>query len=450
MKKILLFLSLFLALSIQAQIISSTDAAVLFSGDEHYGTARFEALSGAFGALGGDLSAAEINPAGIAVFLDNQSSMSLAYRKTNINTSFYGNNLSNNDQFINFSQAGGVLVFDLSNDEIWQKVTLGFNYSIVNDFNNSFTMEGNSGTPDFLDDPFLNNDASTTNDVFYNNVDGQSFINTTGGINDKFTFSIGAQYNEKLFYGFSVSTYNLDYSQTADLAEFNNDGSGNTLDASLIQTLQTTGTGFSFGFGLIAKPVNNIRFGLAYHSPIWYNLTDLYSDDLQIDVSNNTTDLFSDVSNGVFDYKVSTPSVINGSFAFLFGKSGLLSFDYAYKDYQNTKLRPSAVFATENQELSTTLRGTSQYRIGAEWRLDMMSLRGGYFMEQSPYKNSPSGDDITGYSIGLGFKLGNRSKLDLAYTNSSYTQPYAFLQASNAGNLNVENQRITATVVIGF
>lgn len=449
MKKTFLFLSLFLALSTQAQIISSTDAAVLFSNDDHYGTARFEALGGAFGALGGDMSAAEINPAGIAVFLENQSNMSLAYRKTKINTSFYENTLNNNDQFINFSQVGGVLVFNLSDDETWQKVALGFNYSIVNDYNNSFIIEGNSGIPDFLDDPFLNSDASATNDVFYNNVDGQSFINATSGLNDKFTFSIGAQYNDKMYYGLSVSTYNMDFVQTANLEEYNNDGNGNTLDASLIQTLQTTGTGFSFGFGLIAKPVNSVRLGLSYHSPIWYDLTDFYSDDLQIDVSNDS-ELFSDVTDGAFDYKVTTPSVLNVGLAFIFGTKGLLSIDYAFKDYQNTKLRPSAVFATENQELSTTLRGTSQYRVGAEWRLEMVSLRGGYFIEQNPYKNSPSSDDLTGYSFGLGFDLGNRSKIDFAYTNTSYNQPYAFLQASAPGNLAIENQRITATVVIGF
>ncbi len=449
MKKIILFLSLFLALSTQAQIISTTDAAVLFSNDEHYGSARFEALSGAFGALGGDMSAAEINPAGIAVFLNNQSSMSLGYRKTDINTSFYGNTINNNDQFINFSQAGGVLVFNLSDDEIWQKVALGFNYSIVNDYNNSFLMEGNSGTPDFLDDPFLNNDTDATNDVFYNNVDGQSFINSTGGLNDKFTFSIGAQYNDKLYYGLSISTYNMDYTQTADLEEYNNDGNGNTLDASLIQNLQTSGTGFSFGFGLIAKPINSIRFGLSYHSPIWYDLTDFYSDDLQINVSNDS-ELFSDVSDGAFDYKVTTPSVLNASLGLIFGSNGLLSIDYAFKDYQNTRLKPTAEFTTENQDMSTMLRGASQYRIGAEWRLEMVSLRGGYFRKQSPYKNSPSGDDITGYSLGLGFHLSDRSKLDLAYTNTTYNQPYAFLQASNPGNLGIENQRVTATVVIGF
>ena len=449
MKKIILFLSLFLAISTQAQIISTTDAAVLFSYDEHYGSARFEALSGAFGALGGDMSAAEINPAGIAVFLNNQSSMSLGYRKTDINTSFYGNTINNNDQFINFSQAGGVLVFNLSDDEIWQKVALGFNYSIVNDYNNSFLMEGNSGTPDFLDDPFLNNDTDATNDVFYNNVEGQSFINSTGGLNDKFTFSIGAQYNDKLYYGLSISTYNMDYTQTADLEEYNNDGNGNTFDASLLQNLQTPVTGFSFGFGLIAKPINSIRFGLSYHSPIWYDLTDFYSDDLQINVSNDS-ELFSDVSDGAFDYKVTTPSVLNASLGLIFGSNGLLSIDYAFKDYQNTRLKPTAEFTTENQDMSTMLRGASQYRIGAEWRLEMVSLRGGYFIEQSPYKNSPSGDDITGYSLGLGFHLSDRSKLDLAYTNTTYNQPYAFLQASNPGNLGIENQRVTATVVIGF
>ncbi len=449
MKSVLFSLVLLFSISIQAQIISSTDAAVLFSGNEHYGTARFEALSGAFGALGGDMSAGDINPAGLGIFLNNQSSLSLGYRKTKINTSFYGNNLNNNDQFLNFSQAGGALVFKVNNNSNWRHVTLGFNYAVVNDFSNSFIMEGNSGTPDFLADPFLNQDNNPSNDVFYSNVVGQSFINTTGGLNDKFTFSVAANYNDKLFYGLSLSTYNLDYNQVANLAESNNDGAGDTLDASLIQTLQTTGSGFSVNLGIIAKPTNEVRLGLAYQSPIWYNLTDLYADDLQINVSN-AANPFTDNSNGVFNYKLNTPSTITGSFAYLFGKKGLISFDYSYKDYQSTKLGPTADFVTENQDLSNGLRGTSQYRIGTEWRFKMLSLRGGYLYEQNPYKGSLSGDNLRGYSLGLGFDLGNLTKLDIAYTNTKYNQPYKFLQASNPGNLNIENNRITATFVIGF
>lgn len=449
MKKILFFSSLFISFISQAQIISSTDAAVLFSGDEHYGTARFEALSGAFGALGGDLSAAEINPASLGIFLNNESALTLSLRKTKINTSFYNNSLKNNDQFFNFSQAGGVLTFKINDKSNWRRVALGFNYAIVNDFSNSFIMEGNSGTPDFLEDPYLNYDSNNSNDIFYDHVDGQSFINTTQGLNDKFSFNIAADYNDKLYYGFSMTTYSLNYTQIADLAESNNDGSGNSLDASLIQTLQTSGSGFSIGMGIIARPANAIRLGLSYRSPIWYALTDIYSDDLQINVSNNAN-AFSDVTDGIFDYKLTTPSTLTGSFAVLFGKAGFLSLDYTYKDYQNIKLRPTASYITENQEMSNNLRGTSQLRIGTEWRFDMVSIRGGYSYEQNPYNDSLKSEDLTGYSFGLGFYIGNRSKLDFAYTNTKQTQPYAFLQASDAGNLNIDNNRITATVVIGF
>jgi len=39
----------------------------LFSQDDNRGTARFNAMSGAFGALGGDISSITINPAGAAI-----------------------------------------------------------------------------------------------------------------------------------------------------------------------------------------------------------------------------------------------------------------------------------------------------------------------------------------------------------------------------------------------
>ena len=38
----------------------------------HNGSARFNSMGGAFGALGGDLSAISINPAGSVVFIDSE------------------------------------------------------------------------------------------------------------------------------------------------------------------------------------------------------------------------------------------------------------------------------------------------------------------------------------------------------------------------------------------
>ena len=52
----------------QSQSLGYQDLALLFSGNDNNGSARFVGMSGAFGALGGDISAMNINPAGIAVY----------------------------------------------------------------------------------------------------------------------------------------------------------------------------------------------------------------------------------------------------------------------------------------------------------------------------------------------------------------------------------------------
>jgi hypothetical protein len=64
MKKIFLIFSL---ISITGFSQNINDV-MLFSGENIQGTARYNAMSGAFGALGGDMTAINANPAGGAVF----------------------------------------------------------------------------------------------------------------------------------------------------------------------------------------------------------------------------------------------------------------------------------------------------------------------------------------------------------------------------------------------
>ena len=52
-----------------------------YSSNSLDGTARFNSMSGAFGALGGDLSAIAINPAGSAVFNNGHFSISFGSDK---------------------------------------------------------------------------------------------------------------------------------------------------------------------------------------------------------------------------------------------------------------------------------------------------------------------------------------------------------------------------------
>ena len=141
MKKIFLFtVSFFGILQLQAQNI--TDA-LRFSQENINGTARFSAMSGAFGALGGDLSAMNINPAGSAVFLNNQAGGTISNFSNTNNSSYFGTDKKTKENSFALNQAGGIFVFeDYSEKSDWKKFAIGLNYENTNNFDNTFTSSG--------------------------------------------------------------------------------------------------------------------------------------------------------------------------------------------------------------------------------------------------------------------------------------------------------------------
>ena len=101
-----------------------------YSSNSLDGTARFNSMSGAFGALGGDLSAIAINPAGSAVFNNGHFSISFGSDKKANQASLlnYSNNFDKKN--ITLNQIGGVINFkNLDNNEKWNKLTLGITYN---------------------------------------------------------------------------------------------------------------------------------------------------------------------------------------------------------------------------------------------------------------------------------------------------------------------------------
>jgi long-subunit fatty acid transport protein len=104
------------------------------------------------------------------------------------------------------------------------------------------------------------------------------------------------------------------------------------------------------------------------------------------------------------DYSLKTPGKYTGSLAYVFGKNGLISIDYSLKDYANAKFSNNRYNAINN-ELNSTLNMVSELRIGAEYRIKSVSIRGGYRYEQSPYKNKKTISDLNGLTGGLGFSF---------------------------------------------
>ena len=137
MKKIIfLFIALLGVCFVYGQDI--TDA-VRYSNDEVKGTARFRAMGGAFGALGGDLSAVNINPASSAVFTQSRASFTTGFNSISNNSEYFGSSLSDTDSNINFYQGGGVFVYASNNPKTkWKKFSLGVAYDQIENYSDSW------------------------------------------------------------------------------------------------------------------------------------------------------------------------------------------------------------------------------------------------------------------------------------------------------------------------
>jgi len=463
MKKYYTFITLFLCLVGSAQNINDV---LRYSNENIQGTARFQAMGGAFGALGGDLSSLNVNPAGSAIFNNSLITFSGSHYFRDNDASYFGTSNNTTLSDVDINQAGGAFVFKSTNDNSdWKKFTLAFNYDVVNNFGNEFFASGNStegidnyfldfaqGVPfgsillqegEFIEDAYLDigssqgfgdqqaflgyygglidpvsNEDSTTDYVSNANYTtvNQEFLRNTSGYNSKFTLNAASQYRDNLYLGASLNFHNVLYDKYDQLTETGYAADSEIQNTTFDSFLHTEGSGFSFSLGAIAKLNDYVRIGGSYQSPTWYRLTDDLSQKINSDLADDDIGFINfDITNLFEAYTVKTPSKLTGSMAIIFGKNGLLSFDYGYQDFSQAALRPEndASFQAVNSQISNELGAVSTFRLGGEYRIGQFSLRGGYRFEQSPYANGNTIDDLSGFSTGIGYNFGG-SRLDLA------------------------------------
>ncbi len=436
-------------MSFFSQVRNYDETALLFSQENIKGTARFTAMSGAFGALGGNLSAANVNPAGLAIFNNSEASITLNNSNNGLSSNFYNSKNTSNDSNLDFTQGGAVLILT-NNNTYWSKFAVGINITNVNNFDTNYRIHGNNNISNenfFTNLNGINYPALADS---FTNVTSQSMNNNTYGTNSKTTFTLAAKYDKYTSFGISLVSHSIDYTQRIKINEQSEDINNNTFNADFNQELLIYGEGIGFNFGIITKPFKNLRLGLAYQTPIWYQLTEEYDEIASINLSNVTETLTENYTPNIYDYRLKTPSKITGSLAYIFGKNGLISFDYNYKNYSKAKLSPTADFEgnnTENQSIKDNLTGANEFRIGGEYRLNRLSLRAGYHIEDSPYKNRQ--EDVTkGYSLGLGFHIFRNTKLDFSYNNTISKEQHYYLNSPNATKLDFTKDIITATLTL--
>lgn len=489
------FLSLFvIGLSISSLQAQEFSDALRYSQTNLNGTARFRAMGGAFGALGGDFSAISVNPAGSAVFANNAAAITLSNYSAKSKSNYFGTSTSENDNSFDLNQLGAVWIFrDYAETSKWKKMSLALTYENNNDLNNRIYSQGINPTNSVADyfTSYANgiSEGTITNSNFksldyagqqaYLGYEGffinptvaggnqyvsaltgtgdfyqENYISSTG-YNGKLSFNAAAEYDERFYFGVNLNSHFVDFNQTTSFYEDyldspNHDTTTGVQASRFTNELYTYGTGFSFQLGTIAKVTNEFRVGVAYESPTWYRLNDELRQTLLVDCA----DCFDDATSFYADpdlvivyptYRLNTPGKWTGSLAYVFGTRGLLSFDYSLKDYSNTKFKHSTEV---NTQLSTLLDTANEFRVGGEYRIKAWSLRAGYRFEESPYKDSNIMGDQTSYSGGLGYNFGD-VKLDMSYTFAKRDFQQAFFAQGmvDTATINQKNNNVSLTVL---
>lgn len=281
----------------------------------------------------------------------------------------------------------------------------------------------------------------------------QEYSYVATGYNGKFTVNAAMQHEDNIYLGINLNSHFINYNRSTYLYEGNSNVGSLVREVGFENNLSTNGNGFSFQLGGIAKLNDILRVGISYDSPTWYTISEETTQYLvtvrDVNGSDVTQTLDPLVVNIFPDYKLQTPAKITGSVALILNKQGIISFDYSRKDYGKTKFKPESdqYFATQNNIIGNNLTTANTYKIGGEIRHKQLSFRGGYRLEESPYKDTNFYGDLTGYSLGIGLNFGN-SKLDLSYENSERSVNHQLydIGLTDAARIDTKNSNFTLSL----
>jgi len=455
--------------------------ALRYSQLQYGGTARFTSMAGAFGALGGDFSVLSTNPAGIAIYRRSEFTFTPSFFNQKTTSNFKGNSLDDYKYNVNFNNAGIVLAYyEPETKNAWKGVMFGFGYNRLNNFNNRISMTGRNTKNSLLDvyvtdalnaggdtsamDQFGTQLAlytgaiwqDTANGNFYHHMQGiygeeQGKQVTSSGSMGEAVFTLGGNYNDKLYLGMTVGIPHIRYTEESNYSEQADTNALNGFKSfELNQDLRTTGVGFDFKFGMIYKPVDWVRIGGALHSPSYFQMHDDWSSSMTTHFSGSQ-DYTSTSPSGLFDYSLVTPMRTIGSIGFVIKKIGLIGADYEFVDYPSATLSSSKYkYMAENKAIREKYIEGSNIRFGTEWKLSPMSIRGGVAYYSSPFKRDSGNDGSRiDYSAGIGFRDENFF-LDFAYVYSQTSENYYFYDASVTSPSVNDSKSSSVLMTLGF
>ena len=436
---------------------------IRFSYQEPGGTARYTATGGSMGAIGPDLSTVNSNPAGIGLYRKSEFSISPAFISTRTTARLLsdknGSALTENRLGLNIQNFGMVFTSQPVHDK-WKQMNFAITLNNLSHFSSSTRFNGTSqGTllqrfqeianTDIGLDDFETGIASDAGALYDLNGDGkydidyqlspkallqrEQEIQNTGSLSE-LAFTLAGNYNEKVSMGLTVGVPFVSYYNVRNYVESDPlkapGGVPYFKDLSYREELSTTGGGANLKLGVIVKPQPNIRIGVAVHSPTFFNVSDIYQNELEYNYYENANEtgtfLGSEaVAEGSFEYRFKTPWRYFGNVGLVLGKKGFIGGEVEYVNYAANRFNYNGFEEAENEsniEITGRLGQAVAIRMGGEAVIsNVYRLRAGLQFYTSPFKDDETSKTIL--SVGGG-RRGEKYFFDVCFRFNQFNEVF--------------------------
>ncbi|OQP40866.1 hypothetical protein A4H97_14755 [Niastella yeongjuensis] len=442
------------------------------------GTARSQAIGGAIGALGGDITSTFVNPAGLGFYKVSEIVLTPGFTLAHSEGDYRGTSTrSSNANRFNMSTTGFVSANNTPENK-WVSKAFSIAVNRAANFNNSIYYKGNndysSGSEVYADEfsksgvsiddayasPYLSLptkmaiytyliDTATVGGVkqvlgrpeYLNSIDQQNRITTRGGITE-IALGYAGNLQDKFYLGGSIGIPIVKYERRTEYTESDptNNESNNFKYYRYEEMLTTTGAGINAKLGAIFKPIQQLRLGLAVHTPTIYGLKDNVTSKMvthhenlfaNIPVDSVTSDYYG--ASPLYKYDFSSPWKFMLSGAYVINgvedvtqQRGFITADVEYVTYGSSRFSAAeesdddSYYSQVNSTVKQLYKSTFNFRFGMEVKFNTIMGRLGFAHYGNPYEDNPVKAGKSNISAGLGY----RDKgifIDLTYVQSITT-----------------------------
>ena len=514
MKKYLLALLILSSTQLTAQV---PEDALRFSWYPHSGTARIMAVGGVMGSLGGDITAAYVNPAGLGFFKTREAVLSAGLLRTDYSINYRDSKNEYNKNSFSLAPSGVIIgapnrynktkssAFSIafSQQASFKNDTRYSGFNNYSSFSEQFAEEFAKSNQSISDVLFSNSSMPYTaapalftyliDTVRINGLlqvkaapeylldSGKAVFqdmnkSTRGGIYE-LAVAFAENNKDKWYWGVTLGIPIISYQSTTIFTE--SDLSGDTSNRfnsfRFTDDFKTTGVGANLKFGVIYRPQDYIRLGLAVHTPSVMSLTDTRSTSLVTSLENPvkefnaSSNLFTNGEPGESKYFQTTPwkAILSASYVFreienTKKQRAFISADVEYVHHRGSRFQSyneepteeeKAYFKSLNKVIKNDYKGSFNFRVGGELKFNTIMGRLGFAYYTNPYQDAALKANRMMLSGGLGYR-NNGFFIDLTYVHSvqkNVDMPYRLEDRDNTfANLNQTQGNIIATFGVKF